>query len=65
MDYDYSLQGVFHKIFGGGGGTCCRLWFLVPVGDGVRWGGGLVSGTESDEGGLQGCDWALRKNPEK
>ena len=44
------LLGVFHKIFGGGTWFWGR--FSISIRDGVRWEGGLVSGTESDEGGL-------------
>ena len=32
-------SGFFPQNFGGGGGTCFRGQFSVPIGDGVRWGG--------------------------
>ena len=46
-------QGFFTFFFlsgrGRGGEACFRGRFSVPIGDGVRWGGGLISGMESDE----------------
>ena len=46
------ITGYFTKFLVGWG-TCFRERFSVPVRDGVRWGGGLALGMESNEGGLR------------